>query len=116
MPNFAAWGGGEGQPLALAELITFKPVSTGTITRGNGTIAAKTVRLETLSGDRQIQGEGGVVHQISAMALGYRGHPTIADTDLRPGDLFTVSGVHYEVIAVMPAHTDCQQCYLKVRS
>lgn len=116
MPNFAAWGGGEGQPLALAELISFKPESTGTITRANGTVAAQTVRLETLSGNKQILGTGGVVHQIDAMALGYKGHPTIADTDLRPGDLFTVDGVHYEVIAVMPAHTDCLQCYLRVRS
>lgn len=79
-------------------------------------MAAKTIRLETLGGDKQMMGTGGVVHQIAAMALGYKGHPTIADTDLRSGDRFTVDGVHYEVIAVMPAHTDCQQSYLKVRS
>ena len=116
MPNISNWMGGEGQSAAIAQIIGYKSVSTGTITRGSGTVAAQTVRLETLSGDRQIQGTGGVVHQIDAMALGYKGHPTIADTDLRPGDLFTVSGVYYEVIAVMPAHTDNLQAYLKVRA
>lgn len=106
----------EGQPEAFADLIDNKPVSTGTITRGSGTVAAQTVRLETLSGDRQIIGSGGVVHQIDAMVLGYKGHPTITDTDLRAGDRFTVSSVHYEVIAIMPAHTDNLQVYLKVRA
>ena len=30
MPNFSAWMGGEGQPDAIAEIIGFKSVSTGT--------------------------------------------------------------------------------------
>lgn len=107
--------GGEGQPLAIAQIIGYKSVSTGTITRGSGTVAAQTIRLETLSGDRQIQGEGGVVHQISAMALGYKGHPTIADTDLKPGDLFTIASRLFEVIAVAPGHTDNVTAYLKMR-
>lgn len=115
MPNFAAWGGGEGQPLALAELITFKPVSTGTITRGNGTVSAQTVRLETLGTPKQVTGTGGVVHLADAMVLGYKGHPTIADTDLRPGDLFTIEGRQFEVIAVKAGHTDCLQADLKMR-
>lgn len=113
MPTFATWS--ESQPVALGELITYKPTSI-TVIRNGVSLAVQTVRLETLSGDKQIIGQGGVVHQISAMVLGYKGHPTIADTNLLPGDLFTVGTVHYEVIALMPAHTDNLQAYLKVRA
>lgn len=115
MPDLSGYFS-EGQPEAIAEIIGYKSDSTGTITRGSGTVAAQTVRLETLSGDKQMMGTGGVVHQIGAMVLGYKGHPTIADTDLLPGDRFQVDEVNYEVIAVMPAHTDCLQAYLKVRA
>lgn len=101
--------------MALGELITYKSTSI-TVNRNGTSLAAQTVRLETLSGDKQIMGAGGVVHQISAMVLGYKGHPTIADTNLLPGDLFTVGTIHYEVIAVMPAHVDNLQAFLKVRS
>lgn len=109
MPNFAAWGGGEGQPLALAELISFKPVSTGTITRGNGTVAAKTVRLETLSGQRQVRGEGGTTYMIDAMLLAEFG------AGFLPGDIFTIASQNFEVEIVMPGHTDCEQVYLRLR-
>lgn len=105
-PNFA-WT--EGQPEALAELIPLKPVSTGTITRGNGTVAATTVRLETLGGQKQIQGLGGIIYTIDAYILSELG------TDLRPGDRFTISSQAFEVISKMPGHIDCEQYYLTLR-
>jgi len=110
MPNFSAWGGGEGQPEALAALIPLKPVSTGSITRGDGsTVAAKTVRLETLGSQQQRQSPGGQVYMIDAMVLGIMG------TDLRSGDIFTVDGQNFEVVIKMPGHTDCEQYYLQLR-
>jgi len=109
MPNFAAWRGTEGQPEAIARIIARKSVSTGTITRGSGTASAVTIRLETLSGDKQIQGQGGITYQIDAFALAEYG------TDLRVGDRFTVGGKLFEVIALAPGMTDNVSAYLKDR-
>lgn len=110
MPNIANWfGTSEGQPEAIAEIISYKSVSTGTITRGSGTASAVTIRLETLSGDKQIQGPGGITHQIDAFAL------AVFATDLRPGDRFTVAGRIFEVIALAPGMTDNVSAYLKMR-
>lgn len=110
MPNFDTWMGGEGQAAAIAQIITYKSVSTGTITRGTGTVAAKTVRLETLSGQRQVQGEGGKVYTIDAMLLAAYG------AGFLPGDRFTIALQAFEVEAVMPGHTDCEQVYLRKRA
>lgn len=109
MPNWANFGAGEGQPDAIATIIGFKSVSTGTITRGSGTATAKTVRLETLSSQTQIQGQGGIIYQVDAYILAEFG------TDLKVGDRFTVALRVFEIIAVLPGHIDCVQCYLKLR-
>lgn len=108
MPNFSAWAGGEGQPEALAEIIGFKSVSTGTISRGSSTVSAKTVRLETLSGSMQRQGQNGKSYSIDAYALAEYG------TDLRVGDRFTVNGQKFEVESRLPGHVDCEQYYLRL--
>lgn len=109
MPVISAWAGGEAQPLALAALITYKSVSTGTITRGSGTVAAKTVRLETLSGTRQVQGPQGQTYMIDAMLL------AAFAAGFLPGDRFVIAGVAYEVEMILPGHTDCEQVMLRVR-
>lgn len=109
MPTWANWAGGEGQPDAINTIIGYKSVSTGTITRGSGTVAAKTVRLETLASQTQMQGQGGIIYQVDAFILAAFG------TDLKVGDRFTVSSRVFEIIAVLPGHTDCVQCYLKLR-
>ncbi|MCC6454200.1 MAG: hypothetical protein IT328_04605 [Caldilineaceae bacterium] len=105
----------ESQPAAIGELIALKPTSI-TVVRGSTTLSPQTVRLETLSSQRQIQGANNVIHVIDAMALGYRNHPTQDDTDLKAGDRFFVDGTAFEVVVVMPAHVDCLQAYLKVRA
>lgn len=107
MPNFSGWS--EGQPDAIAEIIAFKSVSTGTITRGSGTVAAKSVRLETLSGNRQVQGQGGITYTIDAMLLCPFG------AGFLPGDRFSIANVAYEVEMILPGHIDCEQVMLKVR-
>lgn len=109
MPNWNNFFGGEGQPDAIATIIGYKSVSTGTITRGASTVAAKTVRLETLASQTQMQGQGGLIYQVDAYILAEFG------TDLKVGDRFTVAGRVFEIIAVLPGHIDCVQCYLKLR-
>lgn len=108
-PSFANWGGGEAQPDAIAYVIDRKSVSTGTITRGASTASAVTIRLETLSGDKQIQGAGGITYQIDAFALAAFG------TDLRVGDRFEVAERTFEVLAIAPGMTDNLSAYLKLR-
>jgi hypothetical protein len=110
MPNISAWLGGEGQPTVIAEVISRKSVSTGTVTRGTTTVTAKTIRLETLSGQGQMQGPNGMQYSLDAYALGEVG------TDLRVGDRFTINGQKFTVIMLMPGHTDCEQYYLTLRA
>jgi hypothetical protein len=110
MPTFSAWAGGEGQPDAIAMVIAEKPTTTGTITRGSGTVSTKAGRLETESGQKQIQGQGGIVYSIDAYFL------SILGTDLRPGDRFTINSQAFEVIGKMPGHIDCEQYWLTLRA
>lgn len=114
-PNFDNWLGSEGQPIALAELISYKSTSI-TIVRGSTTLDAQTVRLETLGSQRQILGQNGQTHIVDAMILAPFNHPTLTDGDLQAGDRFNVDGVSYEVVIKMPAHVDCIQCFAKVRA
>jgi hypothetical protein len=109
MPNFSAWRGTEGQPDAIAAIIARKSSTTGTIARGSSTVSAKTGRLETLSGSRQVQGQGGITYQCDAMLLCEFG------TGFKPGDRFSISSVAYEVVIILPGHTDCEQVMLQVR-
>lgn len=109
MPTINAWIGTEGQPDAIADIISYKSVSTGTITRGtDNNVAAKTIRLETLSGQQQRQGQNGMTYTIDAMCLAE------LNTDLRVGDRFTVNSQRFEVVIKMPGHIDCEQYYLRV--
>lgn len=110
MPTLGAWySTSEGQPDAIAAIIGYKSVSTGTITRGSSTVAAKTVRLETLSGARQVQGPQGQTYTVDAMLLAEYG------AGFLPGDRFTIANVTYEVEMVLPGHVDCEQVMLRLR-
>jgi len=114
MPNANAFFASD-MATAIGDLIALKPTSI-TIRRGASTLAAQTVRLETLASQRAVVGEGGVTHSCDALALCYYGHPTVANTDIQAGDRFAANGVSYEVILKMPAHEDNIQCWLKVRA
>lgn len=93
----------------VARIISDKP-TTITVTPVDGrTVAAQTVRIEvqTLSGSASRRdGSGGEASTIGMLIIGYKGHPTIADTDLKKGDRFAVSGVLFEVIMIQPAYVD----------
>lgn len=86
-----------------------------TVVRAGVAQTAQTVRIETLGGDRKVQTAGGVVHEISALLIGYLGHPTITNTNVQPGDRFKVGSVMYEVIMLMPGLVDSVQAYLEVK-
>lgn len=109
MPTISGFLTTEGQPDAIAAIIGYKSVSTGTITRGSGTVAAKTVRLETLSGQRQVQGPAGQTYTIDAMLLAEFG------AGFLPGDRFTISSQTFEVEGILPGHIDCEQVMLRLR-
>jgi hypothetical protein len=116
MPTIGNWfSDGEGQPDAIADIISYKSVSI-TLNRNGTPLSAQTMRLETMSGQRQMQGPGGIIYVIDGMVLGYKGHATITDTDIEVGDRFSDSGQAFEVIAIAPGHTDNVTAYLKLRS
>lgn len=115
MPLVNAYAGGESRPDLLGALIPLK--STSIIAIRNGTaLAAQTVRLETLSGDKQMTGPSGRTYSVDAMLLGYKNYPGVTDTNLQAGDTFAVDGVSFEVVAILPGHTDCLQAMLTMRS
>lgn len=110
MPNIATgWMSSESHADTIALVIGYKSVGTGTITRGTTTVSSKTVRLETLASQRQVQGDNGMTYLADAYILAEYG------TDLRLGDRFTVNGQHFEIIMVLPGLIDCVQCYLRLR-
>jgi hypothetical protein len=96
-----------------AQLISDKTTSI-VVVRAGVAQSAQTVRIEGMGGDRQALTPAGQVYTVDAVVLGYKGHPTIADTSLRPGDRFVVAGVRYEVIMLIPGITDSVQAYAKV--
>lgn len=114
MPSITAFLADD-RPTAIGDLIAIKPTSI-VIRRGATTLAAQSVRLETLASQRMVSGAGGVTFACDALALCYLNHPTVADTDIQAGDRFRAGGVDYEVILVMPAHVDNQQAWLRVRA
>lgn len=98
-----------------ARLIQDKPTSI-TVVRAGTEQSAQTVRVESLNTPRSYESEAGQTGQADALVLGYKGHPSITDTDLQRGDRFAVDGQGYEVVMVAPGFTDSLQAYAKVRS
>ena len=78
--------------------------------------AAQNVRIEPMARPREVQTEGGQTAMADVLIIGYNGHPTITDTDLQTGDRFAVSGVGYEIVALLVGMTDSLQAFAKVRS
>lgn len=124
MPSLNAWAG-DSFPLSAwsddydmgvdtARLIADKSTSI-TVTRAGTPLAAQTVRIETLTGDRRMVTSGGTVYAMDALVVGYKSHPTVTNTDLKPGDRFYVDSTQYEVITLMPGLTDSLQAYCQVR-
>jgi hypothetical protein len=99
-----------------ARLIADKSTSI-TIVRAGTEQDAQTVRIEDIHDrPRSYMTEAGETGQAEVLVIGYKGHPSISDTDIQRGDRFAVAGVGYEVVAVVPGLTDQLQAYAKVRS
>lgn len=113
----ADWLGDYDMAVDTAFMIADKPTSI-TVTRiaaGVTTVlAAQTVRIEEFRGNRQVTTSAGQVYQVDAVILGYKGHATIVNTNLQPGDRFAIAGVRYEVIVLVVALTDSLQAYCRV--
>lgn len=125
MPDIDAWVGNV-FPLAAwtddidagvdtARLIAEKPSSIVVTRWSNGsdaTLGAQPIRIEDLSRNpRFMRGEGGATAVLTLLIVGYRGHPTIADTDLQMGDEFVLNGTPYKVRMIVPGLTDSLQAY-----
>ena len=124
MPDIDAWIG-DSFPLSswidpdrsvdMARIISDKSTSI-VIVRGDTTLSAQTVRIEEFRGDSSVQSEAGVTSMVDAVVFGYKGHPTLTDTDIQPQDRFSYESNLYEVVAVVPATEFGIQAYARVRS
>ena len=101
-------------PAVDAALIISDKTTSITMVRGATTLSAQTVRIEEARGNRQVQTAGGQVFQIDAIVFGYKGHPTITSTDIKPGDRFAVASVMYEVLMLAVGLVDGTQAYCRV--
>lgn len=96
-----------------AALIISDATTSITVKRGASTLSAQTVRVEDQSGKGRTWTSAGVVYEIDALIIGYRNHPSIADTDLRPGDRFAVEGALYEIVGLVPGNPQSLQAYAR---
>lgn len=109
----SSWLGDYDMAVDTAFMIADKPTSILVI-RAGSPMADQTVRIEEMRGNRQVTTSAGQVYQVDAIILGYKGHATIADTNLQPGDRFAVAGVRYEVVMLVVGLTDGLQAYCRV--
>ncbi len=88
----ATWRDDVDPAFDTAKVIAEKPVSI-VVTRAGVAQAAQTVRLEPMSTSAALRmGATAETADLSILVVGYKSHPTLADTDLRRGDRFYVVG------------------------
>jgi hypothetical protein len=104
----ANWRGQEERAHDTARIIADKP-SVITVIRAGVAQDAQTVRvdLSKRSGNRyEMRNDTGSVGSMTTQIIGYKGHPTITDTDLQRGDQFYLGTALYRVTMVYPDFTD----------
>jgi hypothetical protein len=97
-----SWLAGADQAVDTAQVIADK--TTSIVVRRNGAdLAAQIVRIEELGGPGETRGQNATVANAGVLIVGYRGHPTIADTDLKRGDRFylTADSTMYTVTQIL---------------
>lgn len=129
MPDINAWSGNS-FPLAdwvddadegvdTARLISDNAVSivVSRIVAGTtSTLDAQTVAIEPLDTRTQLaRGASGQTGRQAVLVLGYKGHPSLADTDLQVGDRFAYDDHSYQVSDVLAGLTDSLQAIAEVR-
>lgn len=111
----SSWLDDTDQGVDQARLIADKSTSI-TVIRGGVAQTAQTVRIEALRSERTVQTAGGNTAVIDTVIIGYKGHPTITDTDLQHGDRFAVDGQMYEIVTVTPGTVNSLQAFATVKS
>lgn len=123
MPDIDAW---TGNSFPLSDwLTTNRAVDTAiliaedstsvTVVRDGSELSAQTVRIDALRQPRQVETENGQVITADALVVGYRGHSTIDDTDLQPGDRFKADGRAYEIVGLLPDLENGLHAIAKIR-
>lgn len=64
------------------------------------TLPAQTVRVVLDNRPREIRGAIGSGTENHCVVYGVKGHPAVADTDIRRGDRFRLAGDHYVVDSI----------------
>ena len=99
--------------VSTARIISYSPtvVTVHTMAGGGALPGPQTVRIEPIREPMRIVGEASTLSRQWIVVIGYKSHPTIADTSLMRGDRFTVDGVLYEVYGVKPATVGKLEAY-----
>jgi len=95
-----------------ARVIAEKPTNISIIRRG-AVLEAQQVRLEPMGAASYFTNlPGTIAESISTMVvmIGYKGHPSIADTDAKRGDRFYYGEQQYEIQTAMTSLTDRLLC------
>lgn len=100
------WQGDNGRPGSVVAMIADKPASIVIYRESGGTttaLAAQTVRLDLASltsRENLLRFEIGTASRQKMLVTGYKGHPTVADTDIQYGDRFGHDGNVYRVMRI----------------
>lgn len=103
-----AWRDHDGRAVSVGEMILDKP-ATITILRDGVAQAAQVVGIHVFGSsmnERQGMGSNALTNTQRVLVLGYRGHPTVADTDIQTQDEFAYDGHFYRVVAVEGGFVD----------
>lgn len=104
----ATWRGQEERAHDTARIIADKSSSI-TVIRAGVALDAQTVRVDLVNlgnTNRERFGEASSAGAMVAQITGYKGHPTITDTDLQRGDQFKVGDTSLRVMMVYPGYSD----------
>jgi len=78
-----------------------KPVSI-TVIRGDTTLPIQTVRIEYSESERVVTGEASGMSAVrNVIVFGVKNHPSVANTNLQYGDMFSYDGQIFKIVFVM---------------
>lgn len=109
------WMGDQSRPASVGNIIQDKPSSIVIERDGVANLAAQTVRLDTYTAAQEVGYffDTGLLRTQGFVLLGYKEHPTIADTNIQSGDRFVLDSRIYEVEKVEASFTDRVLAFVK---
>ncbi len=97
----AAWTADEDRAYDTARRIAERPSSI-VVQRKSGNLNAQTVRIDPLdSTPMEGGGDNAATSDLRVLVTGYKGHPAVADTNLRRGDRFYYDGLMFTVTQIV---------------